>query len=235
MRVLLAPYRGMPLDVGKDQTIDLRADTFGDDGRPIEIRGADAGHYKFWVADDEGCSRWYSGGPCYGEVAFTFFNVVSYEGNDVGNRDLVQDTFVPGVFGLTDVEFRDNGSLYAYLTDTGNVDNSGQFTVYVEQPVVATLPESPSATAIDWLEIQGNPGSQPRVLLSSPLDEPTGVVLVDVQGRRVAQFRDDSGTGLTSWTWDGRGLDGQRLPSGVYFYLAQSGREYARGNVVLTR
>ncbi|MCB9466416.1 MAG: hypothetical protein H6682_22165 [Candidatus Eisenbacteria bacterium] len=117
----------------------------------------------------------------------------------------------------------------------GNVDNSGQFTVYVEQPVVATLPESPSATAIDWLEIQGNPGSQPRFLLSSPLDEPTGVVLVDVQGRRVAQFRDDSGTGLTSWTWDGRGLDGQRLPSGVYFYLAQSGREYARGNVVLTR
>jgi len=58
----------------------------------------------------------------------------------------------------------------------------------------------------------------------------------DLRGRLVRTLLDGAtpGPGLHKIQWDGRGKDGNALPSGTYFFLLEAGghREVGRGGLV---
>lgn len=87
-----------------------------------------------------------------------------------------------------------------------------------------------------------NPSSGPvtfAVLLASPVAiTPARVDISDVQGRMIRQLPVQLTIGSASVTWDGRGADGQSLPTGTYFYrvwLTGDPALYRTGMLVLLR
>lgn len=87
-----------------------------------------------------------------------------------------------------------------------------------------------------------NPSSGPvtfAVRLASPVaSTPARVDISDVQGRMIRQLPVQLTIGTASVVWDGRGADGQSLPTGTYFYrisLTGDPSLYRTGMLVLLR
>jgi len=87
-----------------------------------------------------------------------------------------------------------------------------------------------------------NPSSGPvtfAVRLASPMaNTPARVDISDVQGRMIRQLPVQLTVGTASVVWDGRGADGQSLPTGTYFYrisLTGDPSLYRTGMLVLLR
>ena len=66
---------------------------------------------------------------------------------------------------------------------------------------------------------------------------PVRVDLYDTSGRRVRRLLDESfvAPGLHHLPMDGRGEQGERLGSGIYFYLVQASERSSTGRFVIVR
>jgi hypothetical protein len=62
------------------------------------------------------------------------------------------------------------------------------------------------------------------------------IAVYDVRGKRVWETRCEKlATGTNVITWEGRSLDGQRVPAGVYFYKFTAGTYHAAGKLTVLR
>ncbi len=109
----------------KQNCLDLSDVSSG--GAPAVSAAIAAGTFSISVS---GSPNWYPGGPSYGEVCLLMTNVSKISNVSVGNADMQQ--YVLKVGDTLSVTFLNNAKVYGWLTDTGNNDNSGQFTVKIQ-------------------------------------------------------------------------------------------------------
>lgn len=64
-----------------------------------------------------------------------------------------------------------------------------------------------------------------RINLHSPTKQITDIMIYDLQGRTVKEFRPTPGNYYFDTVWNGRDNQGQPLESGIYFLIARYGRE----------
>jgi hypothetical protein len=99
-----------------------------------------------------------------------------------------------------------------------------------------------STGGLDARTVSGNPlrpssgVAETRIQLTT--DRPVMVQLgvYDAQGRLVARLlRDVAVAGQMQVRWDGRSMQGERVPAGTYFYRAVGGNRVATGRIVVLK
>lgn len=120
-----------------------------------------------------------------------------------------------------------------FLVVDGPVGNSGPFRLQGSFKG-ATTDVPPGGGAIGGLSLVASPNpSRGKVVFSGAVGfagrGPIELVLFDLSGRRVREFRDAASSGRFEIGWDGTTEGGQRTPTGVYFArLRQGGQEVRR-------
>jgi hypothetical protein len=78
----------------------------------------------------------------------------------------------------------------------------------------------------------------PNTIISFSIDQParTTVTIFNILGQKVATpLNEYLSSGKYSVTWNGRSNTGERIASGVYFYVIQSGDNFASKKMLLLR
>jgi hypothetical protein len=71
---------------------------------------------------------------------------------------------------------------------------------------------------------------------ASEANRPVSVSIYDARGRLVASIKAEAGKSSSArLTWDGRASSGEKVPAGIYFLEASSGRDTARTKLVVLR
>ncbi len=128
-----------------------------------------------------------------------------------------------------------------------------QFTFHVDGPPIITVLDPDNWAIFDITTtglssvapslIGGLAQNQPNpfnpfttISFSLPRREHARLRVYDLSGRLVRELFDRvSGPGEQAVVWDGRGIDGTAMPSGVYFHRLDYGRQSHTGRMVLAR
>ena len=103
-------------------------------------------------------------------------------------------------------------------------------------PASAAAAPAPSARFAVWIE-PGRPAPGATLSFTTTVPGPVRIDLFDLAGRRVRRALDEPSVapGLHNVTLDGRGDQGERLGSGVYFYRVQAIERVVSGRFLLVR
>jgi hypothetical protein len=117
------------------------------------------------------------------------------------------------------------------VTLEGTLTSGGRFRAVVELDVVASGNSLAATVTPNPLRSQGT------ITFVQARPGPVRVALYDLSGRRVRTLMDEANHpgGYHDVRIDGRRDDGSRLPSGVYFYRAETGEGTASGRFVVTK
>ena len=152
--------------------------------------------------------------------------------------------------GDIDPNFQHTGTWYEYFTGdsievTGTNDLislvAGEYRLYtdvkLDQPDLSTDIETFEGEGLHQLNVYPNPFSDQLTLeVELETNDKVQLQIFDPMGKVVANIRDQEMTsGLHRISWDGRGLNGQSLSNGLYFYQIRTSQGTTSGPVVLNR
>ncbi|HKQ57512.1 MAG TPA: FlgD immunoglobulin-like domain containing protein [Candidatus Eisenbacteria bacterium] len=134
--------------------------------------------------------------------------------------DQVVTAIVPDGTGGCILAWQDprSGGLDIYATRVmGDGGNATLDVPMVSTPEFELYPAAPNPVGLSPTRLRFRLAGETRVAAR----------IVDVSGRIVARLMDDTvlGAGEHLLTWDGRDQDGRPVPTGVYLYMLQAGRE----------
>lgn len=155
----------------------------------------------------------------------------------VGNFDVVEQTIIPG--------FQSTGMWYEYFSrETLNVTDPtssitlqpGEYRLYssVEFPDhgLALSSDGNMNNSADNITITPNPSNSGFTFV---LDQKSdfNVQIINVKGQVVYQKANAVTSENNSWYWDAADNQGNRLPSGIYFYNLSAGNQQINGKIMI--
>jgi len=153
--------------------------------------------------------------------------VQKYPGISVGD--------LKSLIAQTAVEQNGNGADPYHGHGFLNANNAVSGTIAQSAPSQGVIRKAPVGTARVELEVAQNAArSTPSISFSLPSAGPARVDLFDLAGRRVAElFNGSAAAGRTTVTWNGRGVNGQKLARGAYFARLTAGNVKEARQIVL--
>ena len=189
-------------------------------------------HNLFW--DNQIAAILWGGGP--GDLSGAAANAVSGTDLVYGNVDGDPEFTDVGAFDFTltsNSPAIDAGDPTLPLDPDGTVADIGAF--FFDQSTTSVL--AGQAGAVDEFFGRPNPVRENSTIrLSLDRESPVSVQLIDVSGRRVRELHSGALTaGTHQFDWDVRDQTGQRVASGVYFAVVETGGERESTPLVVVR
>lgn len=154
-----------------------------------------------------------------------------------------QVPITPFLFDTLRVDFFTNNTHGAGTADLEiHSKRNPSFTTYCHYQVFhgnfpGDAPDPATGASRLWVVAQPNPfASSTTFRFGNASGGPGDLRIFAADGRLVRSFPpQELSAGTAPVRWDGRGADGESVPSGVYFYRLQAGRESTKGLLIRTR